>query len=120
MNIEVTKQLIESFGFIVSPLLSIAMVYYFVKKILICKNNVDREITLLEDAQYYRRLIDKYRSILEESENKNYYNTFRRDVECELGYASSQYTTPAQITSRLKYLQKIKDDIDENITQIKT
>ncbi len=118
MHTEVIRQIIETFGVIISPLLAIGMAYYFAKKLLDCKDNTNREIKLLEDALYYRSLIEKYKDKIAGHENKNYYHTFRSEVDADLGYTSSQYTTPSQIDSRLKYLNKIKDDIDKSLSKI--
>ncbi len=118
MDVEIIKQVVESLGLIISPLLAIGMTYYFAKKILRYKDNTDREITLLNDAIYYRLLIEKYKDKVAGHENKNYYNTFRSEVDADLGYTSSQYTTPSQIESRLDYLKKIKDDMDKSLPKI--
>lgn len=120
MNVDIVKQIIETFGLIVSPLLAIGMTYYFARKILKCKDNTDKEIRLLKDALYYRSLIEKYKNKIEGYDNKNYYNTFRNEVDSELGYASSPDSTPSQIEKRLDNLHELNDKLAIYLSKFKS
>lgn len=110
----VTVQLIESGGILLTA--CIAMFAYW--RIINIRKLADREIDLLLDCFFYRQIIEKYKALAKEHEDKTYEQQFRDEVESQYDITSSRHSQPKAIEKRLKKLRKRDKQIDDFLSKI--
>ena len=117
METEVIKQIIESITLFVTPIATLIIAYFMSKSLLKYKNNVTREISLLNDIIFFRTVIELYKTKVVEHENKNFYNTFREEARKLTEIEPSDLSKPSSIKSRLKYLNEIDDKVEKLVSK---
>ena len=117
METEVIKQIIESITLFVTPIATLIIAYFMSKSLLKYKNNVTREISLLNDIIFFRTVIELYKTKVDEHENKNFYNTFREEARKLTEIEPSDLSKPSSIKSRLKYLNEIDDKVEKLVSK---
>lgn len=106
MDKEITIQIIQTAGIIITPLLSIglsALVYARIDK---TRKKLKELSQIYTEALFYRYVIDKYAETRREEsdDGKTLKNTFWRQAKDELGMDSPQLTEPAKIRKMLNSL----------------
>jgi len=117
LKVEVLKQIIESATLFATPIVTLTIAYFMGKSLLKYKNNVTREISLLNDIIFFRTVIDLYKTKVDEHENKNFYNTFREEARKLTEIEPSDFSKPSSIKSRLKYLNEIDDKLEKLVSK---
>ncbi len=117
MEIELLKQIIESITFFITPIVTLTIAYFMGKSLLKYKNNISREISLLNDIIFYRTVIDLYKTKVDEHEARNFYNTFRKEARELTEIEPSQLSTPSSIKSRLNYLSEIDEKVEKLVSK---
>jgi len=117
LETEVIKQIIESITLFVTPIATLIIAYFMSKSLLKYKNNVTREISLLNDIIFFRTVIELYKTKVDEHENKNFYNTFREEARKLTEIEPSDLSKPSSIKSRLKYLNEIDDKVEKLVSK---
>lgn len=115
METSTINQIIETAGL----LLTAVVVLYFYFKAIKFRNIVHREIALLKDCFFYRKVIEKYKEHVAEDKGSSYSNTFRQEVNNEYGIKPSRFSEPNMILSRLEELQDKDETISEFLEKIK-
>ena len=114
MEKEIIIQIIESS----SMLLALLIAIYASSRALKWKTDVQREISLLKDAYFYRELIKKYAEHVSDEGQGTFLHRFRQEVAEEFGYKPSRHSSPSRIMSRLESLESRDKEISKLIAKV--
>lgn len=117
METELLKQIIESGTLLLTPIVTLTIAYYMGKNLLKYKNNIAREINLLNDIVFYRTVIELYKTKVDEHESGNFYNRFRKEARELTDIEPSKSSEPKQIENRLKYLNELNEKVKKIISK---
>jgi hypothetical protein len=119
MDSVVLAQLIESVGIFLTSLVSLGGIYLVSKKLMKCKSDTRKEITLLEDLIYYKTLIELYKDKVEEHEGTNFYIKLGAKARELSGIDVSYRSKPSNIKQRLEILNSQNEKLEKTIGKLK-
>lgn len=115
METSTINQIIETGGYIAIAAISI----WCYMRVIRFRSTIEKETVLLKDCIFYREVIVRYKRRLSDHEDTNLYNTIRSEVESDIGFASSRYSQPKALVSRLSELNALDEKAVDLLKKLK-